>query len=224
MRHEPTLDAANEVVEEARSIRKLDGRSARKLLTAWMRAMGWPSDRYDNWFPGPGRGYRYHFSKRMFQYQRKLSGDWRNVESVSLLDAATKVILVSGAKAGRQKEVERFVKKAKTRKKARTRAAQRRRDVCSLSGPPWLRQAQTAGVGDAYQQPRRWRLGRNRPENGRGFKGSEVAAGEGTEVLLCFVLYQSYHGTAPVWHPVGPLPVVLASAQAQAGGFRWMTK
>ncbi len=128
MRHEPTLDAANEVVEEAKTIRKLDGKSARGLLTVWMSAMGWPRDRYDNWFPGPGRAYRYHFSKRMFQYQKKAFGDWKNVESVSLLDAATRVILVSGAKAGRQKEVERFVKKAKTRKKARSRAAVRRQD------------------------------------------------------------------------------------------------
>jgi hypothetical protein len=128
MRHKPTLDAANEVVEESKGIRKLDGRSARAVLTAWMRAMGWERDRYNNWFPDRSHDKRYHFSKRMFQYQDKFVGRWGNIESVSLLDAATRVILASGEESGRQAEVARFAKKAATRQKSRARAAGRRAD------------------------------------------------------------------------------------------------
>jgi hypothetical protein len=73
--------------------RKITGKNAKDVITAWLRTKDYREDNYGNFLMPSGQ--RYHFSKQRLQRQDKRGGRWANVRSTSLIDAATNLLIKS---------------------------------------------------------------------------------------------------------------------------------
>lgn len=93
------------------------------LIRTWLRAHGYVEDRWGNWLKPDNANRRWHFKDRVFNEQRKIDGEWRNVSSNSYLDSANKLMSEAAKTLGK----EEIVAAVEERKQKRSEAAETRR-------------------------------------------------------------------------------------------------
>ena len=99
-----------EAVLHAWDGRKLTLASSKPVLRAWMRAHGWPEDRWGNFKIDEKN--RWHFGKQVVRRERNLGGYWQNTDSRSPIDVAHTLLGKAAKALGREPEYEK-VSKAK---------------------------------------------------------------------------------------------------------------
>ena len=119
--------AAHEVIDVARDIKKVDTRSAKRIITAWLTARGFVVDRWGNWKKPGVADERYKFKKRNFVKQAKVNGRWGNIgTSQTNIQAALNLVENAVKAVGDEKYVRHLLKKKSARKTAQKKTAVRR--------------------------------------------------------------------------------------------------
>jgi len=121
---------AKAIVEKVNSfgIRKVNRDNASVVIGAWLRALGWKEDRWGNYLNPQDDGERYHFKTNVLNRQKKSSGDWSNMSSTPLIDAASNLIVAAAAATGDEDLAKRFSKAKVKRKEEKAARADRAED------------------------------------------------------------------------------------------------
>lgn len=121
---------AKTIVERVKSyeIRKVDRDNAPLVIGAWLRALGWKEDRYGNYLNPQDDGERYHFKTNVLNRQKKLNGDWHNMSSTPLIDAASNLIVSAASVTGDNDIAKRFSKAKVKRKEVKAARADKAED------------------------------------------------------------------------------------------------
>lgn len=113
---EATAKAILDAVQ-AHEIRKIDRGNAEVIIKAWLKSLGYERDRWDN-YAKPGEEERFHFKTNVLNRQYKHAGEWRNLTSTPLIDAAQNLVVSAAALTGNREVQERFSKAKAKRKEA----------------------------------------------------------------------------------------------------------
>lgn len=121
---------AKTIVERVKyyEIRKVDRDNAQIVIGAWLRALGWKEDRYGNYLNPQDEAERYHFKTNVLNRQKKWDGDWHNISSTPLIDAATTLIVSAASVAGDNDLANRFSKAKAKRKEVKVARADKAED------------------------------------------------------------------------------------------------
>ena len=122
---------------ESQRSKKLNSASGRSILEAWLSARSMERDRYGNFKSPNNPNRRYHFTKQRMQVQGRYDdGGWHNIDTHSLVEAATNIVIKAAMAAGEEKILASLTgqkdKRKEQKKKQATKAEDERADAAEL--------------------------------------------------------------------------------------------